>query len=412
MNRTVPVLAFGLLAGCGPALEPADLVIENVTLYDGTGVPPEVTSVAVDDGVFAGVGPDVADNFAATRTIDGNGLFMIPGLWDAHAHLRSSAGQGLDIDDFLEYGITSIRDPGGRLARMQQLERSLGQEPGSGIGYYPAYFMLNGESFAPHQRAVTTEAQVVDAIEELTAAGAVFIKVHRALDPALLPVVSREAHARGLPVVGHIPLGMHPLEACEAGIDGVEHAGSFVEAVVSLGEAAGPDAQVAAAEWLLSPDAEPIYECLARRQVTVAPTLVVYYSIAARRYGDGPVPEEVRALIGLLQSLVARLHERGVPLMTGTDAADFEGPLKLVPGLSLHDELEVLEKAGVSPAALIPMATLNVARSVAADDRSGSIAVGKDADFVLLTADPAESAASFRRIDGVYRAGLAVDVTR
>ena len=159
---------------------------------------------------------------------------MTPGLWDAHAHVRSSRERGLDVETFVESGVTSIRDMGGyaeRLGLLQQEIRS-GATPGPSI--YPSYFMLNGESFADYQRAVTTEAEIEAAIDELVSLGAVQVKVHRALSPEMLPVVVRLAHAGNLTVTGHIPLGVHPLDACLIGIDGIEHVGSIVEAVISV----------------------------------------------------------------------------------------------------------------------------------------------------------------------------------
>ena len=87
------------------------------------------------------------------------------------------------------------------------------------------------------QRAVTTAAEIEAAIDELVSLGAVQVKVHRALSPEMLPVVVRLAHAGNLTVTGHIPLGVHPLDACLIGMDGIEHVGSIVEAVMSATDA-------------------------------------------------------------------------------------------------------------------------------------------------------------------------------
>ena len=87
--------------------------------------------------------------------------------------------------------------------------------------------------------------------------GAIQVKVHRALSPELLPVVVGLAHERNLTVAGHIPLGMHPLEACQIGMDGIEHVGSIVEAVISVMSAGEGGTQVAI-DYLTSDAAQPM----------------------------------------------------------------------------------------------------------------------------------------------------------
>ena len=131
-------------------------------------------------------------------------------------------------------GVEAVHDVGGYGARMTLLNQQVADGALLAPNIYPSYFMLNGQSFAEFQHAVTTEAEVIAAIDELAALGAAQIKIHRALPPALLPVVVKHATAAGLGVTGHIPLGMHPLAACEAGMNTVQHLASFIEAIVSV----------------------------------------------------------------------------------------------------------------------------------------------------------------------------------
>ncbi len=282
---------LGALVGCSPAPVPVDLVVENVTVYSGSDSSPFIASVAVRDGRFFEISPPNESSFVANETIDGTGKFMTPGLWDAHAHVRSSRERGLDVETFVESGVTSIRDMGGyaeRLGLLQQEIRS-GATPGPSI--YPSYFMLNGESFADYQRAVTTEAEIEAAIDELVSLGAVQVKVHRALSPEMLPVVVRLAHAHKLTVTGHIPLGMHPLDACQIGIDGIEHVGSIVEAVISV-MPAGENSSSVAIDYVMSDAAQPMYDCLSARNIAITPTLIIYPFIARRRSMGEEIPPE------------------------------------------------------------------------------------------------------------------------
>ncbi len=392
-------MALGV-GGCAVTAEPADLIVTDVRYYTGTGEGPLTGDIVVRDGAVVAVGLDAAEGYEATDTIDGVGLFAMPGLWDMHAHLRSSENAGLDPQAFLSRGITSVRDPGGYGDR----ERALTSE--TSLAIYPSFEMLNGESFAPFQQVVTSEADVDAVVAERAAEGATQIKIHRAFPLGLLPRLVEAARAHGLPVIGHIPLGMHPLAACEAGMAGMEHIGSFLEAYASVtADATGADAAL----WMLSEEAGPLYRCLADRRVFVTPTLVLYPAVARRRLGDAEWPPEIRDFLANIAAIARRLHTEGVLLLAGTDVSDLEDAPQLVPGTSLHDELVLLQLAGIPARELIVVATGNAARAVGREGETGVIAPGADADFVLLAADPGADIRSTARIVSVFRAGRRVD---
>ena len=405
-NLLCVALLVGLF-GCSPAPIPVDLLIENVTVYSGSDSTPLIASVAIRDGQFFNISSLDESSFVANETIDGTGKFMTPGLWDAHAHVRSSRERGLDVRIFVKSGVTSIKDMGGYPRRLELVEQEIrsGAIPGPSI--YPSYFMLNGEAFADYQRAVTTEAEIEAAIDELVSLGAVQVKVHRALAPELLPVVVRLAHERNLTVTGHIPLGVHPLEACQIGMDGIEHVGSIVEAVISV-MSDGENSSSVAIDYLTSAAAQPMYECLSARNIVVTPTLVIYPVIARRRAAGEEIPPEFVEFIESMKQITHRLYESGVTLLTGTDTTDFYDPIRIQPGVSLLDEMVMLEEAGVPPMEIIAMASLNAARSIGVDSYTGSIESDKNADFLLLSADPGESVRNFRSVVSVYQMGRVV----
>ena len=395
---------LGALFGCSPAPVPVDLVVENVTVYSGSDATPFIASVAIRDGRFFEIGPLDERSIIANETIDGTGKFMTPGLWDAHAHVRSSKEHGLDIERFVESGVTSIRDMGGYAERLELLLKEINSGATTGPSIYPSYFMLNGESFADFQRVVTSPAEIEVAVDELVSLGAVQVKVHRALLPEMLPVVVRLAHARDLTVTGHIPLGVHPLDACQIGMDGIEHVGSIVEAVMSVGE----NSSSIAIDYLTSDAAQPLYDCLSARNIAITPTLFIYPVIARRRAAGGEIPPEFIEFIESMKQITHRLYESGVTLLTGTDVSDLNDSMLIVPGESLLGEMVLLEEAGIPPTAIIAMATLNVAQSVGLARISGSIDADMNADFLLLAADPGESVRNFESIVSVYRMGQEV----
>lgn len=380
---------------------PADLVLRDVTIYPGEGAPFS-GSVIVRGGAIAAVERGSNGQVAAAQVIDGRGKFLIPGLWDMHVHVRASENDGLDLGAFTSHGVTSLRDLGGYVDRLKAAQA----DGTAGPAIYSSFSTLNGKAFAPFQRAVTAEAELRTAVDDMARAGAVQIKIHRAFPAVLLPAAVRLAHARGLTLTGHIPLGVHPRAACEAGMDGIEHIGSFLEAYISVTAQATADDGIA---YMLSDDAEGLYRCLASRRVVVTPTLVVYPAVALQR-GQGTMPAGADAFVDAMKRIALRLHRAGVPLLSGTDASDVGG-LTIAPGASLLGELDMLQAAGIPARDVIAMATVNASRALGLAARTGAIAPGRAADFVLLDADPGADIGNVRKQVAVYRAGRRVHVT-
>ncbi|MEM9494870.1 MAG: amidohydrolase family protein [Pseudomonadota bacterium] len=387
---------------CATAPPRADLIIENVTVYAGRGDGPFVASVAVRAGVFSAVRRSRMNTRGAGKVVDGRGLYLTPGLWDMHAHTRASLEKEMALSAFLENGVTSIRDLGGFHGRLVAAQEASRKSAAAGPAIYASYDVLNGEAFAPFHLPVSSAAEARAAVDRLAGVGAAQIKVHRALPPDLLPVVIEAAHAHGRAVVGHIPLGVHPLDACEMGMDGVEHVGSFIEALASV--SGGEDAEADPVAYMLSDASAPLYACLVRNDVAVTPTLAIYPAIARRRSGDGPMPQAFVDFIRQMQAIALRLHQSGVMLLSGSDTADTD-TFDMPPGASLVDELLLLQEAGIAPQDVLLTATANAASALGLEGAAGTIEVGAHADFLLLTRDPGKDIGNVRAIRSVYRRG-------
>lgn len=395
------LIAATLLTSCATMDNRVDLIVSNITIYSGVGDRGFVGSVAIREGRFFAISWGEMAVSSADR-VDGTGKFLVPGLWDMHVHLRASGGESLDVAEFGKHGITSVRDLGslaGSLRKLQDTARANPHLP----SVYSSIAALNGKAFAPYQRVVTESLELPQAIDEQISAGAVQIKIHRAFPPGLLQKAVELARARGLKLTGHIPMGIHPLAACEAGMDGIEHVGSFLEAYISVTPKATPQE---AMDFMLSGAAEPLYRCLASRRVFVTPTLVLYPAIALGR-GNGTVSASAREFITGTRRIVRRLHESGVPLLAGTDTSDV-GDLGLKPGAALLDELESLQEAGIPPLEVLKIATGNAAAALGSSGPEGLIGVGQPADFVMLARDPRADVRALRSPLAVYRKGFRV----
>src|SRR6185437_1859731 len=111
----------------------------------------------------------------------------------------------------------------------------------------------------------------------------------------------------------------------------------------------------------------------------------------------------LRQFWALQLRLTKLLEEAGAPMMTGTDsggAGHWE-----ISGAALHQEIDLMRQAGLKPLTILQMTTLNGARFLHREDHMGTVATGKDANLVLLDADPVASAANLHRINAVIRSG-------
>ena len=391
-------------------------------------------NVAVAGGKIVAVGADaVAKASGTARIIDGKGKTLVPGLWDSHMHV----GDDFTVLSELAIGVTSIRNPGGPL----ELEVSQAKRRVEGTLLAPEAFSSvivdgKGPFSAQGSTIVTSEAETVAAVRKIKEAGLTGVKFYTSMNPAWIPAGAAEAHRLGLHVHGHIPAGMRTMDAINAGYDEITH-------IYFATMQAMPDEVVAKSNGLmrlLGPgkyfkdvkfDTEPmksLIATMASKKIVVDPTLVVVESVlmakagkvgsayvpyvgtlppaAERGFKSGPLPlpagttrDETAASFRNMLKYVAALHKAGVPIVAGTDGQ----------GVELVRELELYVEGGLTPAEALATATIIPARNVGADARTGSIAVGKEADLLLVDGDVEANIGSLRHVDQVVLDGALLD---
>ncbi|MEZ4586399.1 MAG: amidohydrolase family protein [Gemmatimonadales bacterium] len=451
--------------GCGPERVPADLLIEGVTLIDGTGADPVPDrAVAIEGDRIVAVGPSgsivVGDE---TARIDGTGQWLMPGLWDMHVHL-GGYGEGA-FPLFLANGVTTIRELGDDLATVVRLRdevrsgRLLGPEMLIAGPILDAPFLVRavaGTRYEAGRRAVADSASAVFWVDSLSRAGVDQLKVHSMTPRAAYFAILGRARQLGLPVVGHLPDSVMPREAIEAGQRTIEHTWRLdlatssrrdelarweLEALQHAIDIAGdPPAymplariRLAAGDSALA-SFDPVRAAefagwAAEREVWFDPTLVVIQAFlglpevadsAELRY----LPAEARSVETLgtaspspaaiaamrrrylsIRASIDALIEGGARFVAGTDVP----VMPLVPGFALHHELGALVDAGLTPMQALEAATANAARAAGRIDRVGTVAAGMRADLVLLDADPLAAIGNTRRIRAVVRGGRLLD---
>ena len=384
------------------------IAIVGATLIDGRGGPAVPDSVVVIRGErIAAVGTRLSVKIPdGAEIVDAKGLAILPGLIDAHFHI--------DGDDslpalFLSHGVTSIRDPGQWIEAYDVARRASAPVP---------RLFLCGPHLDSPPPAYPADSYIVRDADETRQAvnrfndnGASAIKVYFRLPLALVKVAIETAHARGIPVMGHLEI-VDARDAINAGIDGIEHATSFGTALLPLREAEKYRQAILADNnarregrykvWnsvdLNTPQARALFNLIVTRGVFVSPTLAVF----ERRSGDKDTSSVHVQAFKQMEAFVGVVKKSGGKIVVGSHS-DVPHAKR---GWAYQRELELLVESGLTPMEAIIAGTMENARYFRIDDRLGSVEVGKLADLVIVKGNPLENISNMRRIQRVMMNGL------
>lgn len=410
-----------LLSGGGPD-DSLVLTNVNVVLLEGPqgSVLPD-HAVIVEDGVVRWVGPEEACEVPeGVRVIDGADGFVVPGLTDAHVHIRHEDELLLNLVN----GVTTVLNLSGDASHLELRGRVRSGEL-RGPTILTAGRTIDGSPprnpiFQPLGDPEAAEALVVAQKE----AGYDFIKVYDLieLDPYFALVEAADRH--GMTIVGHIPkaFGLEPtLEGHRLIAHAEEYFYTFFEFEADESKLARAAALTAEAGVAVCPNigfihaildqARDIEEVLARPEVRyVHPDSLRDWKPENNRY-VGRSEEWIgqnEIMYPFLVKLTKALHDGGVLLLSGTDASIPGG----VPGFALHAELAELTDAGLTPCEALRTVTLNPGLWIEEHlgrPRSGRVAVGHVADMLLLESNPLEDLGALRELRGVVLRGAWIE---
>jgi imidazolonepropionase-like amidohydrolase len=428
-------------------------------LIDGTGrLPGEPETVIVEENRVAAVGPATSTPIPPGSTvIDARGKFLTPGLVDMHVHVYTPEKWHPEL--FLAAGVTTVLDLGGQLHDVAAYRAAVESEARRGPRIlYTGPMLEEGDvytGFAGFCRRFDA-ARVEAEVDALADAGVDGIKLYVTVRPDTARRACVRAHARGLPVFMH----QHATcgaEAALAGVDSVEHVNVFGQLAPRGFELAEP-AKLNPFEyggwlwrWLgdLDPRADAVrrlYDDLIAAGTALDPTLVLYAARpgaigddvgdtsmddpertsllpflpvpvatelvarwterrAAARGASKPAKHRMRRAWDNILALVGGFHRAGGTVLAGTDCPN----VAIVSGFSLHRELELLVRAGLSPLEAIVAATRRPAERLGKRDVFGTIARGQAADLLVLAADPLADIRNIRRIERVIARGVVHD---
>lgn len=361
--------------------------------------------------------------------VNGKGLFLCPGLIDAHVHFVDPATHGPLM---IAHGVALVRDMGYNLDEVIVRRAALASGELVGPDMICAGSIVDGDPpYWPFSEACATPEAGREAVRKLKAAGVDFIKVYSRLRHEVYDAIVDECRVQAIPFAGHLPDGLPVRRAIEAGQRTIEHMQGvdqlLVEALVPGGEASNQVSVYAA--WQAAGEAEP--ETLARALaplvnsgVAICPTHVVIEGIASLASGTpaaDPQMEFVSAPMkafwggeqyqGFARYLVPTiegrrralraLHDAGVTFIAGTDLANPH----VYAGDSLIREMEIMQEAGVPAVAVLRAATSTPARVLGVEDRFGAVEPGRLASLVVLRANPLDDVGALRQVEGVFDRG-------
>ncbi|MFM8425587.1 MAG: amidohydrolase family protein [Chloroflexota bacterium] len=369
------------------------------------------------------------------QVVNGHGLYLIPGLVDAHVHYFDAPITGRVL---IANGVLLVRDMGMPNEYILPLRDELNQGKILGPEMIATGYILDGDPPMIPQisMGIKTPEEAKMAVRKQADAGVDMIKVYSILEKDVFLAILAEADACGLKVVGHVPESIYIEDAAAAGLDSAEHWFGFEKIIARLlGEPvrltfSGMSSQMHYFDRLDKVDPamlEKVYQNLRESGLTVVPTVVTFKNFPSQHTleaanilhgeyitselfniwrsqwsGQSNIPESIWQNWA---RMVAGMHRSGIPLMVGTDLM-VPG---IVPGFAVHDEMEIWQEAGIPAVDILRSATLIPANFMGLGDRLGSIREGKTASMILLRGNPLQDIRNAQQIEGVFLRGVYYD---
>jgi hypothetical protein len=445
-----------LLIGLLPPAFAQTLVFKHATVIDLTGAPSKKNyTLVVRDGRIAAVKPTSATPVDAV-VVDATGKYLIPGLWDMHVHITAP---DIAFPLLVANGITGVREmySGTALAVIREWKLRPRAPRMFAPGFIDGPLMGGGGSW-PDAIAVANPEQARRAVHLLQQQGADFLKIYSSVPRDAFLALADEARAAGIPIAGHVPEEVSPLEASEAGMRSEEHLNNVLlaastqesqlraERVATMYDSRLTGSQrLRLLAWPLlaglvdtydETKAAALFHTFVKNRTWQTPTLAILAGFAhelddefvndpRRRFvplawtanwdprvifylRDLPAAEyeilhqRMHMLLARYKQLVGDMHRAGVELLAGTDTNPFN---PVLPGWGLHQELALLVESGLTPMEALQTATRNPARYFGISSETGTLEEGKSADLVLLDADPLKDVHNTQKIRGVVLRG-------
>ncbi len=429
-----------------------------VDVVDGSLLSRPQDVLIIDDKISSITDSGTLTPPADIMQIDGHQKYLIPGLWDMHAHPDDPElwrmnpvveHRDLLMPQFVIHGVTGIRDMAGSLAEAHRWEKLGADDQLLTPRIVACGPLLDGPNpMWDGSLGLADQSRIKPSVDSLMNAGADFLKVYSLLPRDLFFTLSRYAVQQQIPMVGHVPTEVLPSEAAVSGMKSQEHLLEILKecssrsqqlkaGLITFEQPTGLERYIARQRFLLDTFDEEQWEQLIQvfveQDTWHTPTLSMWYKNAwfeselvkdrplydylppyiqtywTTEHNDHLKYRENESFISLKQDLyrfyeklTLDLHRAGVRIMAGTDTG--ANPL-CWPGNGVHNELEALVNAGLLPAEALKTATINPALFLGIEAELGTVEVGKVADVVILDSNPLVNISAISQVWGVIKAG-------
>ena len=410
------------------------VILRGATVIDGTGSVPKPNAVVIVNGskivnVFTAADNSKYHDYYYSKhnvnVLNLTGKYIIPGLFDMHAHVAGVSKNSYNqtksenmLKMLLGFGVTTIRNPGGPTEQSVALKQNVTAGKIKGPTIFTAGRLINDPRIPiPFvEKQVKTEQQVRQEVRLQAAIGVDYIKLYVGLTPNLVRAAIDEAHHNGLKVIGHLYLTSWT-DAANLGIDALTHGVPVSPYLlpkdkqrIFIENGLGPFDHFS---WLSlvnlngssnnnnssgSTEINQMIKSLVTHRVPIDPTLDIYEAMLKDDKND-------QYLWPKVLQLTKMMYDSGVQILSGTDIPNFG----LIPGKSLHHELELLVEAGIKPLDVIKIATRNGANALGILNKTGTIENEKEADMIVLAANPIDNISNTKKIEAIINDGKLVD---
>jgi imidazolonepropionase-like amidohydrolase len=377
----------------------------------------------------------------STREVNGSGKFLIPGLWDMHAHYHTNFGETANL--WIANGVVGLRDMNGDMNTIGYIRKLMKEGKLDGPDIVSSGPLIDG-SFAPAWMADITDdsTSAVRIVNKQKADGVDFLKIVSHLNRESYFAIASEAKKLNLDFAGHIPESVSAFEAISAGQKSIEHNLGILEAT-SFGSdtiiqyiQSHKSRKYAVAKWrmhmydfLIKSHSDVLLDSLIKKLANsntwLCPTNVAlegigYYfedsimhdyrnkylsqeikDITANCPHDTLLHNTIKRRYEFERSLLKKMLDGGVKFLAGTDYITNH----VYPGFSVHDELQIFARSGFSNLQALQTATLNPAIYLNKLNDYGSIEEHKIASIIILNQNPLDNISNTKDIDAVFLKG-------
>ncbi|MCW8093089.1 amidohydrolase family protein [Alteromonas sp. ASW11-130] len=431
------------------------MYISNTNIVDVVqGQVVEHQTIAIQDEKIIGITPTSSTPLKGSqRAIDGTGLYAIPGLWDMHVHLsHDDIARNSMLPLYIVYGVTGVRDMKGDCFEC------------NGYGDYSHHTVKqwvadihNNKLVGPYiiassdiihdiddvTKLVQQSKPSTNLVEELIHRGVHSIKLYDEVEKNAFYALMEEANRSNLPVTGHVPFSVKASEASRLKMKSMEHLSGVIEECSSeedrlrraLETATGEqdsDYTSIVGQYIATFDSQKcsrLIDTLKQNHTWQVPTLSIlfnrkwqsdsrinYVSAQERKFWQqlerwerkqfgGKTQGDIPGWNHLKFQVVKQMYQQGIKILAGTDSSYWG----IFPGSALHQELELLVRAGVSDLDALRAATIYPVQYLEQENVMGSIEAGKFADIVLLESNPVKEIGNTRKIHTVIVRGKVYD---